>query len=78
MRFPESVTSVLLEVDAGAAEGLSVRIPGEAERWGPGDPDLDLTYGPVAELCRSLVGPPAKKPVEFPYTDDIARGLVSL
>jgi hypothetical protein len=29
MRFPESVTNVLLEVGAGAVVGLSARVPGE-------------------------------------------------
>jgi hypothetical protein len=78
MRFPESVTNVLLEVGAGAVVGLRVRVPGDADRWGPGEPDFERAKGPFAELCRSLPEPPTKNPLEFPYTEDMARGFGSL
>jgi hypothetical protein len=72
-RFPESVTKVLFDGGAGGV-GLHMRVAGEADLPGPGDPDFDLPSGPFMELCRSLEFEDARKPA-LPYTDDIARGF---
>lgn len=51
------------------------RVRGDAERPCPGDPDFDLLYAPLIELCRSLGLPEARSPEDVPYTEDMARGL---
>ena len=76
MRFPESVTKVLFEVGAGGV-GLNMRVAGEADLPGPGDPDFDLPSGPFMELCLSFEFEDARKPAVLPYTDDIARGFTA-
>lgn len=76
MLLPESVTKVLLDFEAGCV-GFSMRVAGEADRPGPGEPDLDLLKGPLAELCLSLEFELPRKPLELPYTEDIARGFAA-
>lgn len=73
MCFPESVTKVLLAVGAGEV-GFIMRDAGDAERSGPGEPDLDLPRGPLMECLSRLFDEP-KNPEEVPYTEDMARGF---
>lgn len=62
-------------MDVGASEvGLSMRVAGDVERVGPGEPDFDLPKGPLME-CLSRPFDEPKKPEEVPYTEDMARGF---
>lgn len=65
MRLPESVTRLLFEVEVGGG-GFSMRVAGEADLRGPGDPDFDRPKGPFSELCRSLEFEEPRKPAELP------------
>lgn len=65
MRLPESVTRLLLEAAAGGV-GLSMRVAGEADLRGPGEPDFDRPRGPATELGLSLELDEPRKPAELP------------